>query len=401
QVTDLHVSRYHTVGGIAHLMHFLRTTLPLISPSMVVATGDLTDAKSEVEKAGVQFEDEWQTYHRLLKESGALDKAGGQFWHDLRGNHDCFSVPDWSHRRNFYRKYGASPNRTGWAFDMQQSYGRYTFVAADGCPQPGPGRLYNFFGYLDTADMDTFAARIDSARTANHTIMLNHYPVTTMVFGATSDGRGLGDMLQGYKPTGFMELELPDLKLTASYRVLAVDHDLISIADRLLELPEIPYPITSVELPEKLPSSPVVLITNPKDARYALPQHEPLARIRRSTHIRALVFADADVREVQVWLDGERKDDMRYSGTGTRDGSPGSFIPLWTAAWNAADFDDGRAHQLRVVVVDAQGRTGEDSTTFRVDGERETLHAGVSGFIIQSDLEHFVSLLQRVFDAAR
>jgi predicted MPP superfamily phosphohydrolase len=67
QVTDLHVSRYHTVGGIAHLMHFLQTTLPLISPSIVVATGDLTDAKTEHVKAGVQFEDEWQTYRRLLK----------------------------------------------------------------------------------------------------------------------------------------------------------------------------------------------------------------------------------------------------------------------------------------------------------------------------------------------
>jgi hypothetical protein len=199
-------------------------------------------------------------------------------------------------------------------------------------------------------------------------------------------------MLQGYKPTGFMELELPDLKLTASYRVLAIDHDMISIADRFLELPEIPYPITSTELPEQQPASPVVLITNPKDARYAMPLHEPLGRIKRSTHIRALVFAQTEVKQVQVWIDGENKGNMQYSGRGSRDDAPGQFIPLWTMPWSAADYDDGRAHEILISVVDAEGRQGQDMAIFRVDGQREELDAGWSGIIIHSNFEHFVSI---------
>lgn len=56
------------------------------------------------------------------------------------------------------------------------------------------------------------------------------------------------------------------------YRVLAVDHDLFSFADLKFE------------------QWPVVLVTNPKDAQYMHPGAEPLGRIRRSTHIRFLLF---------------------------------------------------------------------------------------------------------------
>lgn len=56
------------------------------------------------------------------------------------------------------------------------------------------------------------------------------------------------------------------------YRVLAVDHDLFSFADLRFE------------------QWPVVLVTNPKDAQYMHPRAEPLGRIRRSTHIRFLLF---------------------------------------------------------------------------------------------------------------
>ena len=57
-----------------------------------------------------------------------------------------------------------------------------------------------------------------------------------------------------------------------SYRVLAVDHDLISFVD------------------VQLNTWPVVLITNPKDAHYIMRPHEPLGRMRKSTHIRSLEY---------------------------------------------------------------------------------------------------------------
>ena len=50
--------------------------------------------------------------------------------------------------------------------------------------------------------------------------------------------------------------------------MLVVDHDLVSFSD-----------VTYGKWP-------VVVITNPKDAHYGIRAHEPLTRIRKSTHIR-------------------------------------------------------------------------------------------------------------------
>lgn len=72
------------------------------------------------------------------------------------------------------------------------------------------------------------------------------------------------------RPLGPASLR-PDLSV-CRYRVLAVDHDLFSFADLKFE------------------QWPVVLVTNPKDAQYMHPLAEPLGRIRRSTHIRFLLF---------------------------------------------------------------------------------------------------------------
>ena len=52
------------------------------------------------------------------------------------------------------------------------------------------------------------------------------------------------------------------------YRVMAYDHDLLSFID------------------VKFGEWPVVLITNPKNARVMAPKHEPVAKIMHSTNIR-------------------------------------------------------------------------------------------------------------------
>ena len=58
------------------------------------------------------------------------------------------------------------------------------------------------------------------------------------------------------------------LVLLGRFRVLAVDHDLLSFVDA------------------KLGDWPLILVTNPKDARFLAPHHEPTETIRHSTHIR-------------------------------------------------------------------------------------------------------------------
>ena len=68
--------------------------------------------------------------------------------------------------------------------------------------------------------------------------------------------------------SGFLELEVKDWMENRFYRILAVDHDLLSFID------------------VKHNDWPVILITNPKPATFMIPKHEPISRIRNSTHIR-------------------------------------------------------------------------------------------------------------------
>ena len=54
------------------------------------------------------------------------------------------------------------------------------------------------------------------------------------------------------------------------FRVLALDHGLLSFVDEVYDDNNLP----------------IVIVTNPKSARYIQPAHEPLNNIRSSTHIR-------------------------------------------------------------------------------------------------------------------
>ena len=57
------------------------------------------------------------------------------------------------------------------------------------------------------------------------------------------------------------------------YRIMAIDHDLLSFTDYQYK------------------TWPVILITNPKDARFSAPAHEPSLRILHSTHIRYIIVS--------------------------------------------------------------------------------------------------------------
>ncbi|CAG8761419.1 1725_t:CDS:2, partial [Funneliformis caledonium] len=105
QITDLHISKFQKIGGTSHFLHFLATVLSVISsPAFVLVTGDLTDAKDENLITSQQYIDEWVTYQTALQESGVLNRPG--FWHDLRGNHDCFNVGSWESEQNMYKTFG-------------------------------------------------------------------------------------------------------------------------------------------------------------------------------------------------------------------------------------------------------------------------------------------------------
>ncbi|KAJ2885855.1 hypothetical protein IWW38_005278, partial [Coemansia aciculifera] len=226
---------------------------------------------------------------------------------------------------------------------------------------------------------------------SNHTFLLNHYPVSTMLYGRYERSfadlargvsvflcghlhqlvGGIGAQLQAYKAhEGFWELEIGDMKEHALYRVYAIDNDLVSFVDVTLPLGSmLPLPnprLLDAAVPEKpIPHPPVVLVTNPKDARYLLPLHEPLAIMRGSTHIRALVWADCELVSVTMSIDGGSSVEAVYRGKQTTDVDGDTVkTPLWVAPWDASQYDDGQVHSLLVVAVDAEGKRTEARTPF-------------------------------------
>jgi hypothetical protein len=59
QISDLHISRFDSTGGLAHFHSFLVNELPLIAPDLVIVSGDLIDAKTPSKLASQQYLDEW------------------------------------------------------------------------------------------------------------------------------------------------------------------------------------------------------------------------------------------------------------------------------------------------------------------------------------------------------
>lgn len=66
----------------------------------------------------------------------------------------------------------------------------------------------------------------------------------------------------------FLCLRILLLFFHVRYRLVAVDHDLVSFVDTSLH------------------QWPLVLITNPKPAQFVIPHTEPLARMAFSSHVR-------------------------------------------------------------------------------------------------------------------
>ncbi|KAI8640130.1 Metallo-dependent phosphatase-like protein, partial [Parasitella parasitica] len=395
QVSDLHISKFQPKGHTIHFLHFLQSALPIINPEFVVVTGDLIDAKDETKTVSAQYPQEWQVYKSAV-EQGVNDTA----WYDMRGNHDCFDLISWEAENNLYRQFGKSSKilddgKGVYSWQVSKTFGNYNFVAVDSCPKKGPSRPFNFFGYLTTNSMDRLVSQIMPA-SFNHTFLFSHYPTTTMFSGLVA---GFGEVLKTYRRgSDSLELEVADMKDHGAYRIVAVDHDLISFIDVELPIVQIPpvasniVPLTQghkIIWPDKIHLAPIVLITNPKDSRYTLPTKEPLHVSRLSTHIRLLIFSEFAPKDLKIQT---FVDDKHHA-------FPAEFIgiidhknnmPLWAIIWDPVDFDDFETHSLRVQVTAPDGQVGTHEIPFRMDNMRVKIQGGTGEWIIWAHISILV-----------
>ncbi|KAI8991171.1 Metallo-dependent phosphatase-like protein [Mycotypha africana] len=414
QLSDLHLSKFQAKGHTIHFLHFLQSILPVIQPEFVVVTGDLIDGKDKTRTVSAQYVDEWKVYHTALKEtvlsSDAYRRDGRPLpWYDMRGNHDCFDLDSWTADNNYYKEYGQSAKaweegQGVYRWEVNKPFGDYQFIAVDACPKRGPSRPFNFFGYLTTHTMDRLASLLlSNKKRYHHTFLFSHYPTTTMIPGISSN-----DVLKTYfRRTDSLELELSDMKDHGSYRIVAVDHDLISFVDLdlpITRIPAVPHdsivPLSAPEETlvwpaeeERLDPAPMVLITHPKDARYLLPSKEPLRLSKQSSHLRFLVFSlyEASQLDTQIWIDGQRHPfPAHFVGQGPQQQQ--QTLPLWTSVWDSNDFDDRKTHHLRIVVTAPDGQRGEHDIPFRMDATREKIRGGAGEWMMWTH----ISLLVRM-----
>ncbi|KAK7474693.1 hypothetical protein BaRGS_00034058 [Batillaria attramentaria] len=351
QVTDIHISKFRDLKRGPDLVRFCKDYLPIIQPQLVLVTGDLTDAKDAGNIKSKQYEEEWHGYQQAIKQCQTFSNAT---FLDTRGNHDAFDVPELDGDGNFFRKYSVmgKQHALSYHYKHETDFGRYSFIVVDACPIPGVRRPFNFFGILDSERVQQLANLDVESRGSNLTIWMGHYPTSLIVQdppGVRNTMRnavaylcghlhtlgGLVPQMYSRQKTGTLELELGDWKENRIFRVLAVDHDLLSFVDG------------------ELGEWPLILVTNPKHSLFLASRHEPTETIQYSSHI-----SQRPVVGVEIFIDSAHVGQARQSKG-----------PLYTLPWKPELYSLG-LHTIRVQVKDDTGYMKSVEQPFSVDGSQ-------------------------------
>ncbi|KAA0194483.1 hypothetical protein HAZT_HAZT001520 [Hyalella azteca] len=356
EVSDLHFSIWNDKSRITEFRDFCRHSIRTIEPAVVLASGDLTDAKSVDGMGSLQYEEEWQYYKTILQETGLYNNT---VWLDIRGNHDNFNMASLSSATNLYKSHSVQGGRhpRSYLHSVRRAGVSVAFIAVDTTLLPGPKRPFNFVGVLPPSELSLLQRLAEEARAShNHTVWFGHYP-TSCIIGpehgckdlrmAMSGGvaylcghlhslGGLVPAMHARQLNGLLELELEDWKDGRMFRVMALDGGQFSFID------------------VRHNTWPLILVTNPSHATYT---NTPYATYADT--IRVLAWSPSSIRRLSVRID-----------------EAGAWVqlshvkgPLYSARWQPALYTAG-LHTLEVAAEDGDGRRVVHQQPFSMDGSK-------------------------------
>ncbi|XP_011313313.1 transmembrane protein 62 [Fopius arisanus] len=376
QISDIHISIFKDPSRITELKEFCDVTVDAFNPPVVLASGDLTDAKKKDAMGSKQVLDEWKHYKRVLDESGVLKRTT---WLDVRGNHDNFNVLNLKSSENYYLNYSVQGkyHPRSYLHHINHKSEKYSFIAIDACLEPGPKRPFNFVGFLDEPEIDKIKKLAQHSKKlgSDYIIWFGHYPTSCILSQCDNGLReimaehregmvylcghyhtlgGIAPQMYTLQRGGYLELELADWKDNRMYRIGVIDHGQFSFSDNQHN------------------DWPVALITNPKHILFSMPQRENIKSIIESTHMRILAFSTVPIKAVSVRIDDEKWVQCRKV-----EGS------LYVATWNASRYLKG-IHSIKTRVVDELNRKKEVAQMFALDGSRMSFKL-LPRFLLMSD----------------
>lgn len=279
---------------------------------------------------------------------------------------DNFNIKTLNSHENYFRNFSVQGSKypRSYAHFENKNGISLAFLGIDACPEPGVKRPFNFIGMLDFQEQQFIEKMQAEAETkADHIIWFGHYP-TSCILSLEKDSQRLDlrqfigssqksqvylcghlHSLGGFvthmytkQKKGYLEIELGDWKDNRMFRIAAIDHGLFSFVDL------------------KHNTWPIVLVTNPKNARFAMPGREPLDLIPHSTHIRILAFSDVKIEQVKISFDKTSWMNCRPTEG-----------PLYVCSWLPHLFTRG-LHYLYVIAVDEVGKETIVEHPFSLDG---------------------------------
>ncbi|KAL2635657.1 hypothetical protein R1flu_007136 [Riccia fluitans] len=421
QLSDLHISKWRP-QRVETLNKLMGTVLATLQPSLVLITGDLTDAKGQGGTSTQQYEEEWIAYRDfidlMVNESGIPLSR----FYDLRGNHDKYGVPFAKSSLDYYSRYSCNA-RMGRTSLVQSAtlLGRdgwkHLFVGVDDSMSIGLRGPSNLFGHPSDDHIDKLDRELsqwDSNITVPVSkIVFGHFPTS---FTASSESGRRSDQIMakhnisayinGHLHTKFgrrlykhhmrgtqgefWEWEMGDWRASRMMRVLAIDHHRVSFVDVDLSRYS-----KKVLRGEQFVMPTIILPTSPLDSRTMLRSSaSPLQMDGAAT--RALIFSPSPPASVTVRvfdsapnavLDSsnyhvvETLEMVQVSGPSS-DKNGGPFV--YEAGWNSNKYRDPSStrYWLQIEVLDSEkNSTLSHMWPFSVEGKKGPFRLSFLGFI--------------------